>query len=104
MPYITVHVAPPGTPLTEPGGYSFPGHIYYERTHADGDTKSDGLAPAPEFHGSPDAPGDIWDNDNRNYSQNSYTRTVEISQAQFDKIQAFSKDPAAFGFDMKYNG
>jgi len=48
--------------------------------------------------------GKVVDYDLRTYEDPRYQRTIEITQAQYDKIVEFAKDPAKHGFDVKnYN-
>jgi type IV secretion system effector X-Tfes-like protein len=97
----TVYVAAPGTPLTLTGGTSLPGHVYYSIN--DGKvTNSYGFAPAT--HGESNGPGNVYDQDNKDYKDPRYSRTMEISKEQYDKLQDFGKDPAKHNFDMKYDG
>ena len=52
----------------------------------------------------------MYDKDNKDYKDYKdykdprYSRTMEISKEQYDKLQAFGKDPARHGFDMEYGG
>ena len=97
----TVYVAAPGTPLALSGGTSLPGHVYYSVN--DGQvTNSYGFAPAT--HGESSGPGKVYDKDNKDYKDPRYSRTMEISKEQYDKLQAFGRDPAKHGFDMQYGG
>lgn len=97
----TVYVAAPGTPLALSGGTSLPGHVYYSIN--DGKvTNSYGFAPAT--HGESSGPGMVYDKDNKDYKDPRYSRTMEISKEQYDKLQEFGKDPAKHNFDMKYDG
>ena len=98
----TVYVAAPGTPLTVPaGGTSAAGHVYYSISDG-GEEKSYGFAPAT--HGQSSGPGKVYETDVKDYKDPRYARTMEISKEQYDKLQAFGKDPARHGFDMEYGG
>lgn len=98
---VTIYVAAPGTPLALSGGTSLPGHVYYSVN--DGKvTNSYGFAPAT--HGESSGPGKVYDKDNKDYKDPRYSRTMEISKEQYDKLQEFGKDPAKHNFDMKYDG
>lgn len=98
----TVYVAAPGTPLTVPaGGTSAAGHVYY--SISDGaEEKSYGFAPAE--HGQSSGPGKVYETDVKDYKDPRYSRTMEISKEQYDKLQEFGKAPAKHGFDMEYAG
>ena len=97
----TIYVASPGTPLNVSGGTSAAGHMYY--SISDGkDHQSFGFAPAK--HGESSGPGKVYDTDVRDYKDPYYARTIEISKAQYDKLQEFGNAPAKHGFDMEYGG
>lgn len=98
----TVYVAAPGTPLTVPaGGTSAAGHVYYSISDG-GEEKSYGFAPA--VHGQSSGPGKVYETDVKDYQDPRYSRTMEISKEQYDKLQEFGKNPAKHGFDMQYGG
>lgn len=103
MPSVTINIAGRGTKLAG-GGESAVGHMWYELTDDQGQTTSYGFAPDEEHHGSPFAPGQVYNNDNTNYQSTEYSRTIEVTDEQFAAMQAFGQDPAAGGFSMRYNG
>jgi len=99
---VTVYAAAPGTPLAlEPTGTtSTPGHMYYT-TQANSDKpRSFGFAPIE--HGSIDGPGHIAPDDVKNYTNPLYSRTMEVSKEQYDKLNDFGSRPKENGFDMYY--
>lgn len=98
----TVYVAAPGTPLmVPPGGTSVAGHVFYS-IYDGGEEKSYGFAPAT--HGQSSGPGKVYDTDVKDYKDPYYSRTLEISQAQYEKLREFGNAPAKHGFDMEYSG
>ena len=99
---ITVYAAAPGTPLAlEPNGAtSTPGHMYYT-TQVNGE-KQQSFGFAPIEHGSIDGPGHVAPNDVKNYTNPLYSRTMEISKQQYDKLNDFGNHPKENGFDMYY--
>jgi hypothetical protein len=99
---VTVYVAAPGTPLVNepPGTTSGPGHMFY--TTSNGHDKPQSFGFAPVKHGSMDGPGTISDKDNINYKDPIYSRTMEVSKAQYDKLNEFGAHPEKFGFDTYY--
>src|SRR5262245_13227651 len=101
MPQLTVSIAGPGTYLDE-GGRSLPGHTWYTLTDNAGNTTSYGFAPVE--HGTFWGPGQISNNDNTNYLSTTYSKTIDISDAQFEKLQSFGENPAQYGFDTTYFG
>lgn len=106
---LTIHLAAPGTPL-EGGGSSLTGHMYLVARHGE-DAKSFGLQPSangPDLSWLDEKMGavraQVSDQDLKTYKDPHYSRTIEISKEQYEKIHEFAADPAAHGFDMKYNG
>jgi hypothetical protein len=99
---VTVYAAAPGTPLAlEPtGGTSTPGHMYYSTQVNGGGQRSFGFAPIE--HGSIDGPGHVAPNDVANYKDPLYSRTMEISKEQYEKLNEYGRDPKQSGFDMYY--
>jgi hypothetical protein len=99
---VTVYVAAPGTPLVNepPGTTSGPGHMFYTTSNGHDTPKSFGFAPIQ--HGSMDGPGGITIDDNINYKDPIYSRTMEVSKAQYDKLNEFGAHPEKFGFDKYY--
>lgn len=98
---VTVYLAAPGTPLTLSGGTSAAGHMYY--TLSDG-KQVDSYGFAPVEHGSSSGQGKVYDRDLRDYKDPYYSRTMEISREQYDRLRAFGDAPQKHGFDMKYSG
>lgn len=83
------------------GGTSDAGHVYYSISEGQ---RSDSYGFAPETHGQTSGPGKVYYDDVENYKDPRYSRTMEISKEQYDKLQAFGKEPGKHGFDMKYGG
>lgn len=108
---VDIVIAAPGTPLMDPKTgrqevldgvpqTSSPGHMFYV-LHASGEpAKSFGFA--PKVHGSINGPGDIMPDDADVYKDPRHTRTLEISEAQYRKLEAFGSDPEKFGFSKHY--
>ena len=104
MPTVTINIAGRGTGLSQ-GGSSAVGHMWYELNAGAGATsESYGFAPGPQYHGEPFAPGGVYKNDSSNYQTRDHSRTIDITQDQYDAMKSFGENPANFGFDMKYNG
>ncbi|WP_326937897.1 calcium-binding protein [Frateuria sp. Soil773] len=76
--------------------------MWYELNDGFGNTESYGFAPIE--HGSPFSDGRVYVDDSSNYESRAYTRTIEISQNQYEVLQSFGRDPASYGFDLYYNG
>lgn len=108
---VEIVIAAPGTPLMDPKTgrqevldgvpqTSAPGHMFYV-LHASGEpAKSFGFA--PKVHGSVNGPGDIMPDDADVYKDPRHTRTLEISEEQYRKLEAFGSDPEKFGFSKHY--
>lgn len=109
---VEIVIAAPGTPLIDPRTHkqavdaegipqtSAPGHMFYV-LHAPGvPAKSYGFA--PKEHGSMNGPGTIMEDDATVYKDPRYTRTLEISEDQYKKLQQFGSDPEKFGFSKHY--
>jgi len=93
---LTVYIASSGTPL-QSGEKPSVGHVWYQ-IEKGGKTYSFGFAPITS--GSPLGPGKIYSNDTQEYTQTKYSRTINISNEQFNDLLSFGTDPSAFGFDM----
>ena len=97
---VTIYVAAPGTPLHS-GGTSAAGHVYYSISEGQ---RSEGYGFAPAIHGQSSGPGQVYYDDVTDYKDPRYSRTMEISKEQYDKLQEFGRDPAKHKFDMEYGG
>ncbi|XEA94884.1 XVIPCD domain-containing protein [Xanthomonas tesorieronis] len=98
---VTIYLAAPGTPLMRSGGTSAAGHMYYSLS--DGKhVESYGFAPLE--HGTSRGLGKVYDTDVRDYKDPYYSRTLEVSREQYDKLRAFGEAPQKYGFDMQYSG
>ena len=105
MPTVTVNIAGPGAP-TSNGEASLAGHMWYSLSDGKGKTESYGFSPAREYPGNPFAPGAVnaHGSDDTYYTVKKYSRTFDITQAQYDAMQRFGRNPSAGGFDTYYNG
>lgn len=100
-PYtVTIYIAAPGTPLRA-GGTSAAGHMYLVVEHGKERT-SYGFAPIE--HGATRGPGAVTNEDFNEYQQPFYSRRLEISKEQYDKIVDYGSNPAKHGFNMQYGG
>ncbi|SFS11904.1 hypothetical protein SAMN05216570_2583 [Dyella sp. OK004] len=98
---VTVYIAAPGTPLVkeDPGASSLPGHMFYTTSNGHV-TQSYGFAPIK--HGNIDGPGAIARDDVQNYKDPLYSRTMEVSKQQYDKLNDFGQHPDKHGFNTYY--
>jgi Ca2+-binding RTX toxin-like protein/uncharacterized membrane protein YGL010W len=102
MPTMTVYIAERGTSLVS-GGTSAAGHMWYS-------ISSDGIAEQQSFgfgsatHGIPGGVGRVFRDDIDNYESYAYTKSIFITQAQYDALKSFGENPASRGFDpTEYN-
>ncbi|KAF1716840.1 hypothetical protein CSC74_08165 [Pseudoxanthomonas yeongjuensis] len=98
---VTIYVAAPGTPLTISKGTSDAGHVYYS---VDDGQMVDSYGFAPAKHGESSGPGKVYEHDVTDYKDPYYSRTLEITKAQYDKLREFGGKPDEHGFDMEYRG
>ncbi len=115
MPKLTVNIANSGTSLAG-GGTSAVGHMWYSLNDGQGGPDySYGFAPDEDHHGSPFAPGKVYATDNEDYQSRYYSRTIEISQAQYDAMKEFGDTAVSadtdstisvggVNFTLHYNG
>jgi hypothetical protein len=96
---ITVYIADRGTPLAD-GGMSSTGHMWIGLSK-DGVNTYYGFAPID--HNAPIGPGDIFLDDNVAYQAYQYSRSIEVTDAQFERIFDFV-DKETTPFDLNYNG
>ena len=103
VPTVTINIADRGAPLSD-GGTSAAGHMWYELADNQGQLSSYGFAPDEEHHGKPFSPGQVYSNDSANYQKPAYSRTIEITQPQYDAMKSFGDNPSSAGFSTRYNG
>jgi len=90
---VTTYLAYPGTPLKDGDGNltgqtSAAGHMWYEI--GDGSTyNSYGFA--PKVHGQSSGPGEVVRSDTKTYHQPGYSRTLEISAEQYQRLKQFGE-------------
>ncbi|RJS03574.1 XVIPCD domain-containing protein [Xanthomonas sp. CFBP 7698] len=105
---VTVVIAAPGTPLYDEGQQqkkdgapvtSGPGHMFF--VTSDG-KQATSYGFAPTTHGQTNGPGRIYNSDADEYHKPAYSRTMEISKEQYDKLQQFGQEPEKLGFDKEY--
>lgn len=107
---VEIVIAAPGTPLVDERGVqkvvdgvpqtSGPGHMFYVLHGPDKTTRSFGFAPSE--HGSMNGPGEVMRTDAVEYRNPHYSRTLEISEQQYKKLEAFGAHPDKYGFDLQY--
>ncbi|WP_199911999.1 XVIPCD domain-containing protein [Stenotrophomonas sp. YAU14D1_LEIMI4_1] len=107
---VEIVIAAPGTPLVDERGVqkvvngvpqtSAPGHMFYVLHGPDESKRSFGFAPIE--HGSMNGPGAVMTTDAGEYRDPRYSRTLEISEEQYKRLEAFGARPDDFGFDLQY--
>jgi hypothetical protein len=99
MPTLTVYVAPAGP--QQPGHFSIPGHTWYEiQDGSGGQPSSYGWAPATP--GALIGEGAVQRNDTANYAP-TWSRTIDITEAQYQLLSQFGTIPQLFEFNSGYN-
>lgn len=101
MPTITVNIAARGTPVSGDSP-SIAGHMWFDLDNGRGESdSSESFGWGPEKPGS--TIGERLRSDSKNYLRKNYSRTIHISQAQYNSIYAFADKPLAHGFSSNYN-
>lgn len=100
--YVTIKIAESGTPMAD-GSRSAAGHMWIVLTDSNGTSESYGFAPGSDYSGQPAAPGQIYTNDDANYTETYHERRIEISESQYQAIRDFATDPISHGFSPRYN-
>ncbi|MDR3028425.1 MAG: hypothetical protein LBV35_08230, partial [Acinetobacter sp.] len=102
---ITINIADRGTPVFHGGEMttSVAGHMWYEVSDGTS-SNSYGFAPREDnlkpYHGD----GDVKFDDSANYQGRSYTRTIEITEDQYNKLVDFGRNSSDHGFSQTYDG
>lgn len=109
---LSIHIAAPGTRLFKTDGSplliegtktqqtSLSGHMFYSLQR--NDEKPDSFGFAPETSGQLRGKGERKTEDIKTYLNPAYTRTLEITAEQYEKLHAFGSNPEAYGFDLYY--
>lgn len=92
---VTIHIANRGTPLKK-GGTSSVGHMWYEINDYKSKPKSYGFAPLE--HGKAFGKGHVYDDDSDNYLSTSYSRTIEITKEQYERLKDFGEHSSKLWF------
>jgi hypothetical protein len=102
MPTITIKIASCGTLMSD-GTSSMAGHMWFDLDDGLGHSNSStSYGWAPVTHGAPWGTGKYYDDDSRKYLSTSYSRTITISQEQYNDIKAFATNPVDHGFSSTY--
>ena len=94
---VTIYTAAPGAQYVG-GSPSRLGHMWYGLNRAGSQPKSFGFGADP--NGGPT--GRLRLNDTNEYLEND-SRTIEISDEQYDAMKNFGGNPEAHGFDMRFD-
>ena len=102
MPAITVKIAARGTAMSD-GKPSVAGHMWFDLDSGHGNRDSlESFGWAPLERGSLNGIGKRFKDDSAKYLSTSYSRTITISQEQYNNIKTFASDPVKHGFDPTY--
>jgi len=108
MPTLTVFAAAPGNQRVGMSS-STAGHEWFRIDEGEGSPPTSyGFAPVNEDTHSlsevvSSVPGHIYETDTNVYVNPAYSRTAQITQQQYDILQAFGNDPTSAGFSLNYN-
>jgi hypothetical protein len=81
---VTIKIANRGTLLSD-GKTSSVGHMWYSLDNGNGTITSRGFAPDADHQGQPFAPGAKQPHDNDHYLSTAYSRTIEVTPAQYQR-------------------
>lgn len=95
---VSIHIAAPGTPL-KGGTASLAGYMFLVLAGSHGAPESYGFAPRADFQAS--GLGRVHCDDLEVCRDPYYSRTLEITQQQYELLHAFTEDPQRHGFDMR---
>jgi hypothetical protein len=98
---FTIYITGPGT-VMQSGGTSTAGHMWYSPTSSAGETDSYGFAPA-EYKDTPlPVPGKPVFDDSINYLNPAYSKTMTLTETEYNRLKEFGDFPFAHGFDSTY--
>jgi len=95
---LTIYIAGAGARLQE-GGTSAAGHIWYGLS---GQSQSFGFAPKDPKSTLAPVEGKPVINDTQNYRDAAFKITYQVTEAQYQKLLEFGRDPFAHGFNQTY--
>ena len=106
MPTVTINIAGPDTPTGD--GPSKFGHMWYSLNDGKGNSTSYGFSPVKDGNpfNDPWGPGAVNAHgpDDSYYQGRELSRTIEITQAQYDAMKNFGDNPREGGFSTWYDG
>ncbi|WP_320442707.1 calcium-binding protein [Herbaspirillum sp. alder98] len=109
MPSVTIYIADRGTTRTN-GEPAMVGHMWY--SIADDKLESRHFSFYQDTNYVPEdanplkklfSKGNFYFDDGEKYKDPGYSRTIELTQEQYDSIKKFSENPEAAGFSKHYN-
>jgi hypothetical protein len=94
MPFITIKIAPAGTPEAD-GSKSIAGHMWFTIDNGSGYESTYGFAPNSANQGHMSGQGQVKTDDDDRYiydpnNHSFYTKRIEITQEQYDAIKSFA--------------
>ena len=97
---VTVKIVASGT-NTSNGGNSKAGHMWYSLSDGNGNKQSYGFGPV---NGGPFGQGSVIKSDDASYtSPPAYSKTINLTESQYNDMKNFGDNPAAAGFSTDYN-
>lgn len=99
---VTVHIAAVNTPLDGKTRPSASGHMFYTLESTCSRTLSFGFQPIIErvIDGKP-TDSIVTNRDLVDYINPMYSRTLEITKEQYEKLKEFGENPSKYGFDVE---
>jgi len=103
---VTIYAAAPGTRLINPEEPDAPrdtsltGHMYLQ---VDNGREKESMGWQPDKRVDGVYMGKVSLFDAESYVDPYYTRTIEVTREQYEKIREFGAEPTSFGFDPKYD-
>jgi len=106
MPTVTINIVGARTPTSD--NPSVAGHMWYSLTDSNGNTASYGFSPIASATGKDRASGsgkvNAHGQDDTYYKgPRDFTKTIEITQDQYDNMKQFGENPEQAGFSLNYN-
>jgi len=100
--YMTINIESMGTPRSD-GGASKAGHMWYSLHDSSTGDRDDYGFTDEDVDG--DGLDDVSKTDRNDYTtdESAYSKTVEITRAQYDAMRNFGEDPSQCGFVRDYN-
>ncbi|PUE30396.1 hypothetical protein B9Z39_02470 [Limnohabitans sp. JirII-29] len=98
---FTIYITGAGTAM-QGGGTSNAGHMWYSLNSSAGETGSYGFAPKDVKDTGLPVLGRIVDDDISSYINPAYSKTMTLTETEYNRLKEFGDFPFAHGFDSTY--